>query len=203
MHKQNFKIETTSEHWVTIGRRKTAVAIVSISRTPTSVGNCRINAYCVGCSSDSPSKTHPKSDLFVSQPREHCILDKIFLEILKVAPLQRPLSSLISGGFDIAFIVHGGGYVRQVAAIKVGLSRALVIKYPKARTYFRTLDLLTLRPRRKERRKYGHKKSRKSSQFSKRSSSSGLLFSIMYSVQNRKYSLCKQEILKSNNIYLI
>ncbi|HHX36562.1 MAG TPA: 30S ribosomal protein S9 [Clostridiaceae bacterium] len=71
--------------------------------------------------------------------------------------------------FDVICKVHGGGLSGQAGAIRHGLSRALVEE--DAEQYKATLKdagFLTRDSRMKERKKYGLKKARKASQFSKR-----------------------------------
>ena len=62
----------------------------------------------------------------------------------------------------------GGGYSAQADAARHGISRALVAYDEQFRTILKPHGLLTRDARSVERKKYGKKKSRKSSQFSKR-----------------------------------
>jgi len=70
--------------------------------------------------------------------------------------------------FDVNAIVSGGGPKGQAEAIKLGIARGLCIQDPEARTSLKPAGLLTRDPRSVERKKFGHKKARKSFQFSKR-----------------------------------
>lgn len=70
--------------------------------------------------------------------------------------------------FDITVVVKGGGTAGQVDAIKLGISKALVIAFPDLRSTLRKADLLKRDPREKERKKYGLISARKKEQFSKR-----------------------------------
>lgn len=70
--------------------------------------------------------------------------------------------------FDIIASVKGGGTTGQAGAIRQGLSRALVDADPELRPALKAAGFMTRDPRMKERRKYGLKKARKASQFSKR-----------------------------------
>ena len=56
----------------------------------------------------------------------------------------------------------------QAGAIRHGISRALLEVDPEYRKILKSAGLLTRDPRMKERKKYGLKKARKASQFSKR-----------------------------------
>ncbi len=62
----------------------------------------------------------------------------------------------------------GGGYSAQADAIRHGISRALVAYDEQFRTILKPYGLLTRDARSVERKKYGKKKARKSTQFSKR-----------------------------------
>ncbi|MDR9786760.1 MAG: 30S ribosomal protein S9 [Peptococcaceae bacterium MAG4] len=70
--------------------------------------------------------------------------------------------------FDVQAKVLGGGVSGQAGAIKLGIARALVQADPNLRPSLKRAGFLTRDPRMKERRKYGLKKARKASQFSKR-----------------------------------
>jgi small subunit ribosomal protein S9 len=70
--------------------------------------------------------------------------------------------------FDLIIRVNGGGIEGQVIASRLGITRALVKLNENLRHDFKVEGFLTRDPRKKERKKYGHKKARKSFQFSKR-----------------------------------
>jgi small subunit ribosomal protein S9 len=70
--------------------------------------------------------------------------------------------------YDLVIRVNGGGIEGQVIATRLGLARALVKLNEQLKQGFKAEGYLTRDPRKKERKKYGHKKARKSFQFSKR-----------------------------------
>lgn len=70
--------------------------------------------------------------------------------------------------FDVTAKTRGGGLAGQAGALRHGVSRALLQFNPEFRKSLRKNGLLTRDPRVKERKKYGHKRARKSFQFSKR-----------------------------------
>lgn len=70
--------------------------------------------------------------------------------------------------FDVLVNVKGGGYTGQAGAIRHGISRALLEVNEELRPTLKRAGFLTRDPRKKERKKYGFKKARKSPQFSKR-----------------------------------
>ena len=73
------------------------------------------------------------------------------------------------GKFDVIALVNGGGLTGQAGALRHGISRALCEADADAyRAPLKAAGFLTRDPRMKERKKYGLKKARKASQFSKR-----------------------------------
>ncbi len=70
--------------------------------------------------------------------------------------------------YDVLANVTGGGASGQAGAIRHGISRALLELDVELRPALKKAGFLTRDPREKERRKYGLKKARKASQFSKR-----------------------------------
>src|SRR5690625_1368956 len=70
--------------------------------------------------------------------------------------------------FDVKVNVKGGGFTGQAGAIRHGIARALLQVDEELRPTLKRAGFLTRDPRKKERKKYGLKKSRKSPQFSKR-----------------------------------
>ncbi|BEU44210.1 30S ribosomal protein S9 [Chlamydia psittaci] len=90
------------------------------------------------------------------------------LEIQRVTILS-PLKVLgYSNDFDLVIRINGGGIQGQVIATRLGLARALLKKSVDSKQELKSHGFLTRDPRKKERKKYGHKKARKSFQFSKR-----------------------------------
>lgn len=70
--------------------------------------------------------------------------------------------------FDVNINVYGGGHTGQAEAIRLAISRALLIQDESNRAVLKPVGLLTRDPRTTERKKYGRKKARKKDQFSKR-----------------------------------
>ena len=70
--------------------------------------------------------------------------------------------------YDITVNVEGGGISGQAGAICHGIARALDKANEQLHTELKGAGFLTRDPRMKERKKYGLKKARKASQFSKR-----------------------------------
>lgn len=88
-------------------------------------------------------------------------------ELVRVASesLQKPKDAK---EYTITVVVKGGGTHSQAEAIRHGIARALVVADEAMKPEVKKLGFLKRDPRSKERRKFGHKKARKSSQWSKR-----------------------------------
>ena len=83
--------------------------------------------------------------------------------------IKQPLEATETvGKYDVLANVVGGGISGQAGAIRHGIARALLKVDEEYRPALKKAGLLTRDPREKERRKYGLKKARKASQFSKR-----------------------------------
>ena len=91
------------------------------------------------------------------------------MEIVK-REVRRPFEIAgCEGKFDVIATVKGGGYTGQAGALRHGISRALCQADREAyRTPLKAAGFLTRDSRMKERKKYGLKKARRASQFSKR-----------------------------------
>jgi small subunit ribosomal protein S9 len=97
-------------------------------------------------------------------------LDEYFgMETLKLIVRQPLVATSTSDKFDLICKVVGGGLSGQAGAIRHGLSRALLKADEEAyKAILKKAGFLTRDSRMKERKKYGLKKARKASQFSKR-----------------------------------
>ena len=91
------------------------------------------------------------------------------LEVLK-NEVKRPFEITgTAGKYDVIALVNGGGTTGQAGALRHGISRALCeVDAEASRPALKAAGFLTRDPRMKERKKYGLKKARRASQFSKR-----------------------------------
>jgi small subunit ribosomal protein S9 len=122
-----------------VGRRKTAVARVRLSKGSGSVTVNELTA------------------------------DKFFSMKKLLAVAIAPLANLnMAKDFDISAHVKGGGVSAQAEAIRHGVARALVKTDETLKKSLRDLGFLTRDPRMVERKKYGLKKARRSPQWAKR-----------------------------------
>ena len=122
----------------TIGRRKTSVARIFV--TP-GTGNVLIN--------ERDYKTY-------------------FPAFLHDRLLQPFALTSTEGAYDVSINVYGGGTTGQVDAVRLAIARALVDINAEFKPALKAEKLLTRDALKVERKKFGHKKARKSSQFSKR-----------------------------------
>ena len=126
--------------FIGVGKRKRSVARVSLFSP--GKGNIEINGINV-------DKYVPRESLatIIRQPLN--ILDKI-------------------KDYDISVNVKGGGLSGQAGAIRLGISRALILVDPENRSSLKSNGLLTRDSRKVERKKPGQPGARKKFQFSKR-----------------------------------
>lgn len=127
------------EEFATVGRRKEAVARV---RLRPGTGKFSINGR--GLEDYFPRETN---------------------RILVLNPFK--VTNTL-GKFDVHALVDGGGPTGQAGAMRHGISRSLLKFDADLRKVLKAAGFLTRDPRAKERKKYGHKRARKSFQFSKR-----------------------------------
>jgi small subunit ribosomal protein S9 len=127
-----------------IGRRKTAVAIVNIY-TPSL--NEKPGIVINGCFADVFLQFNPTYLNYINLPLLLLNLESTYKIIIKT---------------------RGGGLTGQTGAIVLGLSRTLCSINPSYRSTLKAAGLLRRDPRSVECKKYGLKKARKASQYSKR-----------------------------------
>ncbi|MGZ8538106.1 MAG: 30S ribosomal protein S9 [Flavisolibacter sp.] len=83
--------------------------------------------------------------------------------------VTRPLKTVeVADKFDIKINAAGGGVKGQAEAAMLGIARVLIDLNPDFRPALKAAGLLKRDPRSVERKKFGHKKARRSFQFSKR-----------------------------------
>ena len=96
-------------------------------------------------------------------------LEEYFGMPILINEVKRPLQLVSSEGkFDVVATVRGGGTTGQAGALRHGVARALCQADAENRPALKAAGFLTRDPRMKERKKYGLKKARRASQFSKR-----------------------------------
>jgi small subunit ribosomal protein S9 len=122
-----------------VGRRKTSIARIYLS--------------------------NGKGDISINKTS----LEKYFPSEAIITLVKQPLQQIeATDQYDIKINVKGGGFKGQAEAVRLGISRALCEANPSFRPSLKKEGFLTRDSRMVERKKYGHKKARKSFQFSKR-----------------------------------
>lgn len=94
--------------------------------------------------------------------------DYLGLKTLELIVMQPLKLTETADKYDVIAKVNGGGVSGQAGAVRHGIARALLRADAEFRPALKKAGFLTRDPREKERRKYGLKKARKASQFSKR-----------------------------------
>ncbi|MEK9196534.1 MAG: 30S ribosomal protein S9 [Patescibacteria group bacterium] len=130
----------TGSYYYALGRRKSSTARVRLYKGK---GTITIN--------DKPSTEYLESSQYL------------------LHELDKPFNALQEENkFDITVKVSGGGLSGQVQAIRLAISKALVVKDENLRASLRRANLLGRDVREKERKKFGLKGARKQRQFTKR-----------------------------------
>ena len=108
----------------------------------------------------------PGSGKFIVNGRElNAYLNRESLSMLVKQPLE--VTNTI-GKYDIKATVKGGGVAGQAGALRLGISRAIMLHDETQKKVLKVGGFLTRDPREKERKKYGQAGRRKKFQFSKR-----------------------------------
>ncbi len=95
--------------------------------------------------------------------------DEYFARDVLMMVVRQPLELTDTlSDFDIYCNVSGGGKSGQAGAVRLGISRALLLVDPSLRPTLKSNGFLTRDARVKERKKYGQKGARARFQFSKR-----------------------------------
>lgn len=139
-HKRTSKDKHKAEEFIAVGRRKTAVARVYLSKGD---GTIVVN----------------EMDYKDYVSGRHVLLAHI-LKPFNVTNLGTLYSAKVKA--------NGGGIASQAEAIKLGIARAILLIDPTLKGVLGKAGCLIRDPRMKERKKYGQKKARKRFQYSKR-----------------------------------
>lgn len=123
----------------TLGKRKTASAIVRLYKTGSGV--MIVNGQKID---------------------EYLTVEQV---VLATTPLK---VTGFGKDFDFSIITSGGGKTGQADAIKLGITRALVEMNEELKPILKARDLMTRDSRRKERKKPGLKRARRAPQWAKR-----------------------------------
>jgi small subunit ribosomal protein S9 len=127
-----------------------------------------INTYATGRRKGAVARVWLSSGNGNVTVNEVSLIEYFGREILKMVIEQPLVVTDMLGKVDIKATVVGGGKSGQAGAMRLGISKALVINDDTTRAALRGAGLLTRDPREKERKKYGMAGARKRFQYSKR-----------------------------------
>jgi small subunit ribosomal protein S9 len=129
------------------GRRKSAIAAVRLR----------------------PAKDGPGKIVIQCTRKKFKTIDEYFSEERDRADCLAPLEATDTAGrLEVIVRTHGGGYMGQAQAIRLGVARALRDYDPTLEAVLRDKGFLTRDAREVERKKYGQPGARRRFQFSKR-----------------------------------
>ncbi len=138
--KRASKRSSSEANYKAVGRRKTAIARVSLFPGG---GNIAING-----------KGHEE---YVSGRHK------------LIAEITKPFSVVnLKNVYDVEIRANGGGIASQAEAVKLGIARALLLVDPTMKPVLSKAGCLVRDSRMKERKKYGRKRARKRFQYTKR-----------------------------------
>jgi small subunit ribosomal protein S9 len=96
-------------------------------------------------------------------------LEKYFIRETDRIIIKQPFEATNNiNKFDVVASIRGGGLAGQAGAMRLAISRALLLVDPSFKELLRKQGFLTRDPRAKERKKYGQKGARKRFQWTKR-----------------------------------
>ena len=130
--------------------------------------NFKESKYATGRRKRSIAKVWVKKGtglIHVNGKKMHEYFKRPVHQIIVLRPLEL---SNVASTYDVKASVKGGGLSGQAGAIIHGISRALVLYDANLKTTLKKEKLTPRDSRVVERKKYGHKKARRSFQFSKR-----------------------------------
>jgi small subunit ribosomal protein S9 len=124
--------------------------------------------YATGKRKTSVARTWLKSGKGIITVNDRTIEDYFGRETAKMVVEQPLVLTDTYGVFDVKVNVAGGGISGQAAAIRHGITKALLQYNPEFRSILKKAGLVTRDARVKERKKYGQKGARANFQYSKR-----------------------------------
>ena len=150
----------------TAPRAKTAAA----KKTGATVATPKLNnaIYATGKRKDSVARVYMlpgKGNIVIN---ERSMAEYFRRPVLQMILNQPFAVTKREGAYDIFAMVMGGGLSGQAGAVKHGISKALEKAEPDLRAALKAAGFLTRDSRIVERKHYGYRKARRSTQFSKR-----------------------------------
>ncbi len=148
--------------------KKAAPAKSAAKKAPVSKAKLSDATYATGKRKDSVARVYLKpgkgaiivNDTPMAEYFRRPVLQMIIAQPFGVAKRE--------GAYDVYAMVMGGGLSGQAGAVKHGISKALEKAEPELRAALKAAGFLTRDSRVVERKHYGFRKARRSTQFSKR-----------------------------------
>ena len=124
--------------------------------------------YATGKRKDSVARVYlmpGKGNITVNGKTSNEYFRRAVLQMIIAQPFE---VTKRESAYDIVAMVEGGGLSGQAGAVKHGISKALEKAEPELRAALKSAGFLTRDSRVVERKHYGYRKARRSTQFSKR-----------------------------------
>lgn len=156
--------------------KKTATAAKTVKKAPAktaakkTVATAKLSnaVYATGKRKDSVARVYlvpGKGNIIVNDTPINEYFRRPVLQMIIAQPFG---VTKREGAYDIVAMVAGGGLSGQAGAVKHGISKALEKAEPELRAALKAAGFLTRDSRVVERKHYGVRKARRSTQFSKR-----------------------------------
>jgi len=132
------------------------------------VAKMKATAYATGKRKDSVARVYlapGKGVIIVNGIPMNEYFKRAVLQMILLQPFG---VTKRDGSYDVRAMVNGGGLSGQAGAVKHGISKALETVEPELRSALKSAGFLTRDSRVVERKHYGKRKARRSTQFSKR-----------------------------------
>jgi len=148
--------------------KKAAPAKAAAKKTPAAKIKLSNATYATGKRKDSVARVYMvpgKGNIFVNETPAAEYFRRPVLQMIIAQPFG---VTKRESAYDIYAFVLGGGLSGQAGAVKHGISKALEKAEPELRAALKSAGFLTRDSRVVERKHYGVRKARRSTQFSKR-----------------------------------
>lgn len=158
--------------------KKAAPAKKAVSAKPTTpkkekvagekITKLKTTVYATGKRKDSVARVYlapGKGNIIINEQPANEYFKRAVLQMILAQPFG---TAKRIGAYDVQATVAGGGLSGQAGAVKHGISKAMIIIEPELRGALKAAGFLTRDARVVERKHYGKRKARRSTQFSKR-----------------------------------
>ncbi len=158
--------ETTKTATKTV--KKAAPAKKTVAKAAVATPKLNDATYATGKRKDSVARVYlmpGKGNITINGKASNEYFRRAVLQMIIAQPFE---ITKRESAYDIVAMVEGGGLSGQAGAVKHGISKALEKAEPELRAALKSAGFLTRDSRVVERKHYGYRKARRSTQFSKR-----------------------------------